>query len=601
MTQLKSMTQLKAYSLPAFIQDFPVGSAEDIQLKARWDINVTGWIAQAMPAEPSFFYAPTQTDIPEGTPTLPVSWGAFPGRLDQYFSAEAPNPPPNIYNLTQDQVYSLADLGQYQSPSGTSSFPQIPTVICPQANWEGSLKDFGPYGPRGWLDEYCEWSATRDAAGDLVRVDFACENPEYWNTLWKVSPERVREIYEQTLNYDAPTDRQISVALEDLQLTLNGAVVVDPETGGPVYNPLNKWNSGPVSVRTGAPSGFTGGVMHLTSTPNTLQTELGLAGAATVQYASGNSNQQALICCAQYGQEYRHSDPLIGQSVNQAVGGQITGGNNRVCLADPVGLYLQDLFNPAAFGFSSTVDQSQLPAGAQASDVFQVVRGAPVVIDPVTGEPFPGQMNLHIVCQIPSAWLAALPSLTLADIEINQTPIVWAGQIANQFKVGLYARPLSTKDVPPVVGCSSGIQTPGQPLQCMFSNVFNGYYNNVEIAPTGVQMSLANNSTMIAPQLAATGETYDLALTTNTPSGPIEVVVLGSDGNPDPQIEVNAGPGEAVTYAIPGNSYPGNYYTLQLQVMVATGAVGGLRAIQVTDPKGGTSVLPAALYVLAGA
>ena len=65
-----------------------------------------------------------------------------------------------------------------------------------------------------------------------------------------------------------------------------------------MFNPLNKWNSGPIEVRTGDPASFTGGVIHLTSTPNTLQTELGLAGAATVQYKCGNQDSQTLICCA---------------------------------------------------------------------------------------------------------------------------------------------------------------------------------------------------------------------------------------------------------------------------------------------------------------
>jgi hypothetical protein len=295
-------------------------------------------------------------------------------------------------------------------------------------------------------------------------------------------------------------------------LSLDGKAVIDPETGQPVYNPLNTWNSGPVAVRTGDAARFSGGVMHLTSTPNTLQTELGLAGVSTVQVSSGNADAQALICCGQFGQEYRHSDPHIGQSVNKVVGGEIVPGFYRVCLADPVGLYLQNLANPQAFGFAASIDPSKLPPAAQASDVFQVIRGSPQVLDPVTGANFPGQMNLHVVCQIPSAWLAAYPAMTLADITINQLAIKWAGQIANQFNVGLYARPLATDLSPPTQACASGLPTPGQPLQCIYSALFDGYYNNVELAPTGIAMSLASNSTMIpaiAGERTAAGSDLD--------------------------------------------------------------------------------------------
>ncbi len=190
------MPVLSSFSLPAFVQDFPEGSPDDTAMKQRWNINVTGWIQQAMPGAPSFFYDPTQTDIPSGTPSVLVHWGAFPGRLDQYYAKNPPNPPTNPHPLTQEQIYSLADTGFYTDAGGKQqSFPQIPSVICPVADWTQPLKQFGPYGPRGWLDEYCEWSAARDSNGNLVRVDFACENPEYWNTLWKVSPSTVRSLY----------------------------------------------------------------------------------------------------------------------------------------------------------------------------------------------------------------------------------------------------------------------------------------------------------------------------------------------------------------------------------------------------------------------
>ncbi|HYG62257.1 MAG TPA: hypothetical protein VEL74_06730, partial [Thermoanaerobaculia bacterium] len=551
------MAVLSAFSLPAFIQDLPAGSPEDIALKEQWNINVEGWIQQAMPTLPSWFYDPTRTDIPSGTAALRVEWGAFPGRLDQYFSKQPPNPPANPYNLSDEQVYELADTGFYTDNQQSSSFPQIPATLCPQADWNGELETFGPYGPRGWLDEYCEWSAARDASGNLVRVDFACENPEYWYTLWKIDPAKVCALYESVLNWDAPESRQVKVLPEDLWLyDTNGNVVNDPETNLPAYNPLNKWNNSPVSQRNGDSSAFTGGVMHLTSTPNTLQTELGLAGSATLQYNSGNSDPQILICCGNYGQEYRHSDPHIGQSVNQVVGGQALGKGCLVCLADPVGLYIQNLTNPAALGFGSSVNQSLLPSGAQATDIWQVVRGSASLVDPVTGQDFPGAFNLHVVCQIPSAWLAGQPDLTLADITINGEPILYAGQIANQFDVGLYVRPLPAGSPAPQVPCASTAPMPGQPLQCMYSVLWNAYYAGVETAPTGATMSLASNTTMIAPQVQAGGNPL-LTLTCNPPSGneaPTVSVMQANGAGPDPTIQVEVLSISLANYAVPGNS-----------------------------------------------
>jgi hypothetical protein len=609
-----TMPVLTEYALPAFIQDFPPGSANDFALKWRWNINVSGWIAQAMPAPPSYFYDPEQTDIPTGTRSVLVSWGAFPGRLIQYYSNNPPIPPTGPYKLTMEQIYQLADTGYYSDAGTQTSFPQIPQVICPQADWSAGTKIFGPYGPRGWLDEYCEWSAARDTNGNLIRIDFACENPEYWNTLWKVSPETVCSLYAQILNYDVPPERAISVSLDDLTLFLNGQAVIDPETGGPVYNPLNRWNSGPVAVRTGAQAGFTGGAIHLTSTPNTLQTELGLAGAATVQYqppnGKGNSDAQALICCGNYGQEYRHSDPTIGQTVNQVVGGQfISGENFNVCLANPVGLYIQTLNNSGSFSFGPGIAPGKLPAGAAASDVWQIVRGAASVIDPVTGSPFPGAMILHVVCQIPSAWLAVYPTMTLADILINNEPIKYAGQVANQFNIGLYARPLAASAAPPPAPCANTALIPGAPLQSMlFSQVWAGYYENIETAPTGQTMSLASNSTFIAPQLLPDGVTQEMTMTcvSPTPGTTPQIQVLLPDGSgPDPFIAVQVlGQSFVNGYAVPGNSFPpsapNTYTALSLALTVKPGAASGLRPVRLTDPVGGINTLPAAFFVLKG-
>lgn len=592
---------LKSFSLPAFIGDFPLGSAEYIDLSNWWNINVGGWIEQAMPSEPSFFYNPIGIDIPSTAASAKIDWVAFSGRIDQFYSANPPVNPIGPYKLTQEQIYSLADTGYYNSQNKT--FQDVPSQLCPQADWNSSPRTFGPFGPRGWMDEYCEWTTVRDRSDNLVRIDFACENPEYWNTLWKVSPDKVRELYESTLNHGAPAANQISVTLADLQLTdSSGNPVIDPDTGGPAYNPLNKWNSGPIAVRNGA--GSYGGVMHLTSTPNTLQTELGLAGAATPQYqppsGTGNSDPQLLICCGKYGREYRHSAPHIGQLVNQVVGGQLTGKPNLACLADPVGLYIQLPGNPKNFQFAPNIKVGvDVPQDAKASDIFQVVRGFPSVIDPVTNQPFPGNFVLHAVCQIPAAWLAMNSALTLNDIVVNHQPLTWGGQVANQFKIALYARPLSAPNKPPTVPCASGESTPGQPKQCLWAALWDAMIAINEPSPTGAKMPLASNSTFIAPWLPSDGSTQQLVLTCN-PGGtdPLTVHVLDPAGDgPDPSIEVTTTGTSPAYYAVPGDTYPDNYTAISISVTVPAGASAGLRGIQITQPGDITNVLWAAVYI----
>lgn len=593
---------LGSYSLPGFVEDFPPASPESVEMGRRWNINITGWIAQAQPAAPSFFYTPVGTDFPSTAGSAIVDWVAFPGRLAQYYSSSPPQgPPAGPYQLTQEQIYELADTGHFRTTAGDqATFPDIPAVLCPQAAWDGKLQAFGPYGPRGWLDEYCEWSTVRNADGKLVRADFTCENPEYWNTMWKVSPQQVCSLYESTLNHAAPGANHVTVTVEDLQLVdAKGNAVIDPDTGRPAYNPLNKWNSGPVASR--GTSDATGGAMHLTSTPNTLQTELGLAGASTVQYQPpGAFNQQSLICCGSYGQEYRNSDPHIGFSVNGLVGKQ-----NDVNLADPVGLYIQ--MPKGVFGFGpAVVPGTTVPADAKAADVYQIVRGSEMVIDPVTGQDFPGNMILHAVCQIPQSWLAMTPTLTLEDMTYDYEPLRWAGQITSDAKIGLYARPLPASAAAPKVPCASTSASPGRPLQCMWAALWAGYSATIEVSPTGQKMLLASNSTFIAPWITSDGSEHELALTVDDPGRlELRVDVLLEDGSgPDPSILVSTGASTPCFYAIPGDSYPAEYMSVGLTVTVAVGTPSGLRGIRVTPSSGGATIaelepmtLPAAIYV----
>ena len=602
------MPTIKSFSTPAKIQDLAVEPAAQDQLNELWSIYVEGFTRQAILGDPwnsvgnayqNYYYNALETDIPIPTTDRAVIWTAFPNRMNQYLGKNAA--PLNPNNLTQEQLWELADTGYYTDSSGNKAeFPQIPVNFCPQPDWSGTLQKYGPYGPRGWQDEYCEWSVTRNEQGKITRVDFVCENPEYWNTLWQVSPETVAQIYQDTLNYGLPSDSpKITVTVEDLQLVdQNGKVVIDPSTQRPGYNPFNKWNTGPVSQRGENPSG---GVMHLTSTPNTLQTEMGLAGAATVQRLIGNSDPQALICCSQYGQAFRHSDPHIGQSVNQVVSNQL-----QVSLADPVGLYIQ----MPDFSVFQLPEDPNLPQDAKVEDCWQIVRGVETLINPFSAQdpgdqqPFNGNFILHAVFQIPESWIEAGVEFTVGDIQINYngeiSPINWAAQITETFHVGLFAYGIPAEQAAPALNCiksNAPDESLPQPIQMMFLDLWGNYYNTPVNNPVGYPMNMASN-TVIMPPVLKQGNSYQLALIFIASSGSESELPLVSV--PEEDIRFSSSEVANVTYAAPGNSYPSVFQIVILDANVSPDATPGLRNI-ILSYENAKSDVPAPAYLCVSA
>ncbi|HEV7668451.1 MAG TPA: hypothetical protein VGS22_08005 [Thermoanaerobaculia bacterium] len=613
------MSSAFTFNTPADIHDFPEGSPQDVAVCSQWNTNMTGFTQQAILGNPwNLLYASKQYDyfdttvtpIPPGSTAVIVTWHAFPNRLNQYLGSGAS--PANPYGYTNQQLLAIADqYGTLALP--VPAFQQIPTVVCPQASWQPPLQMYGPYGPRGWQDEYCEWCVVRDPGSQkITRIDFTCENPEYWNTLWMVDPQKVADLYTSTLNWDAPAGAHILVKVEDLKLYEPGTQkeVIDPSTGRAAYNALNKWNTGPAGQRPTDgtnPNAYSGGAMHLTATPNTLQTEMQLAGGATIQRVCGNTQAQILICCAQYGQAYRNSDPHIGQSVNQVV-----SGPNQVALANPSGLYIQV---PDLSTFRLPADPN-LPPGATAQDCWQIVRGSETLIDPITGLPYGvpngpgGNFVLHAVFQIPSAWVAAGVKFTVGDIlDGNGQAIQWGGQVVQQMDVGLWARPIPLAQTPADEDCvlppPSGVEAPpdspeppdyAQPLQLFAKGVWDAYYNTPVPNPMNMPLPLASNSTLIAPKILR-GTGLEMVITCTAKLGP---------GGERPTVDFGPGITASVTafdpnvfYAVPGNSYPSTCAKLSVFVLASQSAALGLRGVAVInfgDPP--QPAMPAMLNVV---
>lgn len=547
------------FSPPANINDFPKDPTLYQCLLQLWNWNLIGDTLTAITGDPwnvlndqnrYFYFNPLTTAIPPAAKVVPIQWVAFPNRVQWYFSQGGS--PGNPFQLSSDAVLELADTGKVASnPLFANGFPAVPADVCPQIDWSSpklAWHTFGPAGPRGWQDEYCEWSVTRDpATKKITSVMFTCENPDYWFTLWQVSPEAVLGIYQQMISPN--------VQLSDLYLLDGGGhPVINPLTGGPAYNPLNKWNSGPVTI-----PGVSGGAMHLTSPPNTLGAEVYLAAAATLLRNVSTYDPQSLICCSRYGQPFRNSDPHIGFSANQLAKAGLT-----ISLTDPVGLYIQE----PEWNVYQTPDKT--PAG----DFWTVTRGnAPSHI-------------LHAVFSVPAS-----KGYTVSDITINGQAIDWAGQIAQTFQMQLSATGFPGTSLPPQKAQACPTPSPNPTPQAIML-IDNGLLNAYNALYT-IGGNVTNSPVLPAP-VVKQGQTVKLALQCSDVAvnptisfGDGITVTINSIGQP---INAVAGVRAAGGLAL---------RTFQLTIAVDATASPGQRPITVTNPgQSGVVAVPAMLTVV---
>ncbi|MBR9920348.1 MAG: hypothetical protein GYB31_05855 [Bacteroidetes bacterium] len=535
---------------PAFQMDFPDDNAKQEALLDLWNVNLNGFTAQGQLGDPwnatnmddiTHYFNPAYTPGYDSAAIASIIWGALPGRVAFYFA-----------DLSEDEQFSISDTGLKIDGSEP---PPIPADPCNMDN--GKTMVFGPYGPRGFQDEYSEWSVQKDAAGNITRIDFTCENPEYWNTLWMIDPDRALDIYQSTLDY-------ATITMDDLILKdASGNPVIDPSTGRPAYNPLNKFNSG------------SGGAMHLTSTPNTLQTEIGLATSSTIQRTSGNANEQTLICCGVFGQDFRNSDPHIGGSVNRVV-----EAGYKVTLTNPPGLYIQ----------MPNFSQYKTPDGTDASEFWTIVRGK-VTTENEYGVSLPGNYILHAKFEVP-----ADKGYTVSDITIAGEPIKWGSQIAATYNMQIVASAIPDA-APTVEDCAGNPASPTpDPQQLFHESIFDAMHATEVPNPMKQYMNLLSNSTYIAPKVTPGSQNVGMVLTTDQ----IDLTTG------DPQISFTDGgitasyvKSDTVSYAIPGNSYPSGSTALYLSVNVGEDVAPGTYGVQLSA-QGQTPgpAMPALLHVV---
>lgn len=452
------MSVLSQFDPPANQNDLPSQPEKEQLLRAEWSKSVNRWTEAALLGDPwtslndkdrNYYFNPLETDVANGTPAL-ISWIAFPNRI--------------LVAFNNSSAMEQMGFAEGRHVDGTFGSPP-PTA-------DG--KPYGPRGPRGWQDEYCEWISTLDSAGRITQVDFTCENPEYWFTLWRVSPETVLSLYKKLVSP--------AVQLEDLfLLDANKTPVIDRATGLPAYNPTNKWNNQPSA-------GATTGAVHLISPPNTLGAEIYLAAAATLlrDKPAGTpvTDPDILIHCSSYGTASRNSDPHIGATVNNA----ILGGQAKATLQNPVGLYIQT----PDFSTYDLPSDSKLPAGAQPSDCWQIIRGQ----ESISG--FEGNFILHARFALPQSWIDAGVSFTVSDITIEGTPIQFGAQIAQTFQIALRGLVLKSSAIPPELHQSCVEENPNplpapqqiQDLNLLLANTTSNAVTKVEQGKTTENIAL---------------------------------------------------------------------------------------------------------------
>lgn len=251
-------------------------------------------------------------------------------------------------------------------------------------------------------DEYLEWAARRDQNGKLVKVIFVAEGYDYFSTLFDHDEKKVVEIYQ-----DFTGDKAIRA--DDLRAT-DGIYVLRNNKLRPIaapgsFNPRNRFNINP-------------GIVHLSHKANSLGAEVTLAGVSGILRLKADgtqligNNPEELLCCCAGGEPNRHSDPLIcAQAYAQVRAGY------RYTLANPVGLYIAGIEH----------DRVRTKDGEPLDDRWwTVVRG-----DGLNQQGNSRVLRLEIAAPAGSG-------LTLEDLEVNGSPVRFAGQLAELLLVHLF-------------------------------------------------------------------------------------------------------------------------------------------------------------------
>jgi hypothetical protein len=358
-------------------------------LRKGWSDEVREWFdsARARLASPGYLFDVVSSPSSTAGPTREIVWNAFPRK---YFLQIAD---PQTRWARVGRLVN-ADLTGRRKPY----YVRVPNGFVPATDI--LFRD---------QDEYCEWREEFDAAGELTRVVFTCENPEYWAFIANHDETLLVSLYEAVLGRAVKRD----------DLFFDRDLFTPDESGQAVnvrgtYNPANRWNT-------------TDGIVHLSHPANSLSAEVYLAADATVVRAKANGDavedDGELICCAGYGGPDRSSDPTIGGRINQLVRAGLS-----VTIDDPVGLYIRGIAE-APFSF---------PNGIELADCWHVLRGNEAK-----------KQILRVEFRPPSG-------VKCSDISVGGVALRWGGQLAEHIDIVIHGRAFDFGlGQPPKVPCDA--------------------------------------------------------------------------------------------------------------------------------------------------
>lgn len=253
-----------------------------------------------------------------------------------------------------------------------SAFPATQRSGTLRQRWERVDAD------RRLQDEYCEWSVERNEAGDIVRVTFTTETPEYFAHLLSVDEQLALDLYERFGGA-----RPSAGALRDAQGNYVAANASNSAVDGPI--------------------------VHLSQGSNTLGAAVRLAAEATIlRERNGQpvTDPPSLVECGGLGEPLRNSDPQIAAAVNN-----LAARGMDVSLAIPPGLYLSGIIT----------NGMRTPDGANPATFWTVERG---------DADHPVRARFQVPLEL---------GYTVSQITLNGLPVGFGSQLAQGVGVRLRA------------------------------------------------------------------------------------------------------------------------------------------------------------------
>jgi hypothetical protein len=329
------------------------------------------------------FYNPLTMPVPAGSVPDNVNWQALPTSYDPQFGGD------------EDALLSYLDERQHDPSNNIVTRMQ---------------------------DEYCEWRVVRDDAGNIKKIIFTSEPPEYYQFLW-----------DDPYHVGASQTRDLLVALYRERTGNASITLADLMDASGQYDWYNRWNNDYC--------------VHMQQPNNTLGAEINIAARSCILRKSNRGkgtlikDAQQLIDCAQYGNSQRQSDPNIGAAVNL-----FARENRFVTLQNPVGLYMTGLDTT---GWTA-------PDGRDPQSFWNVIKG-------VADTDATRAMIVRAEYSVPDSLV-----YTVSDIKIGGLNIKYGGHIAAhiQMRLGVLKSAPAALPPPNAIGCYSD-QTQNLPMSSL--------------------------------------------------------------------------------------------------------------------------------------